>query len=71
MCELCNDIKTMIYDDDIDGWPPENTPQIIKDKDGNFHIWETGNGDSLYAGINEEFSDIVYCPKCGRNLRED
>lgn len=71
MCELCNDIKALIYDKTFGYHPPENVCQIVKDEeDGSFHLWDDGGGDSFVAGISEEFANIMYCPKCGRKLKE-
>ena len=74
MCELCEDIKPLIYVDNktFKGWyPEENENQIVRDEDGNFHIWDNGCCDQFVAGITEEFANINYCPRCGRKLRED
>lgn len=71
MCELCNDIKTLVYDKRYGYHPPENISQIVMDEDGNFHIWEDGGGDPFIAGVDEKFTNIAYCPKCGRKLTED
>lgn len=73
MCKLCEDIKPLIYVDNntFKGWyPEENENQIVRDEDGNFHIWDNGGGDPFIAGVDEEFANINYCPRCGRKLKE-
>lgn len=67
MCETCKDIKQMEY---VAEHPQEVlNSQIVKDQDGNFHIWE-GGWEEYYSGTTEKFCDINYCPRCGRKLNE-
>lgn len=64
MCDLCNKIYTLdsfdIYDYDL----PD--AMIVKDKN-NIHGIYINPCDRYYRGIY--IKDILYCPKCGRNLK--
>lgn len=61
----------MVYDKMYGYHPPQNVCQIVKDEeDGSFHLWDDA-GDSFAAGIPEEFSNIMYCPRYGRKLKAE
>lgn len=71
-CSFCSNIEKLrpIESGAFKGCccPLTNETQLVQGTDGAYHLWDDGGGDSFVAGIS--VADILYCPKCGRELNK-